>query len=97
MRKGVLGIACLILVSGNATVWAACAWTWDCSTPSCRQVPVCDRSLDLPLLPPVELAPLPSLSIKPIPTPVLPPLGTRSSDERYLCNGFSCRWETVCE
>lgn len=96
MRKGLLvSIAFLTFASGRAN--AACEWTWDCSTGTCRQIPLCDSTLDLPPLRPPEIAPIPSPSIKPLHRPVLPPLGTRSCDEKYLCNGFSCRWQTVCE
>ena len=96
MRKGlVVGITFLALSSVRAE--AACTWTWDCSTGTCRQIPICDSTLDLPPLRPAEIAPIPAPSIKPLHRPVLPPLGTRSCDERYLCDGFSCRWQTVCE
>ncbi len=35
--------------------------------------------------------------LTPLERPVLLPIGTQSCDERQLCNGSSCRWETVCE
>lgn len=90
-----VGITYLTLASKRAN--AAWTWTWDCSTGTCRQIPVCNSALDLPPLRPPEITPPPPLFMKPIPGPVLPPIGTRSYDERYLCKGSSCRWEMVCE
>jgi len=91
-----LGTAALILALSSGAD-AACTWTWDCSRGPCRQIPLCDSTLDLPSPRPPSVSPIPAPSIRPLPRPVLPPLGTRSCEDRYLCDGMNCRWQTVCQ
>lgn len=60
---------------------AACRWTWDCSAGyPCRQVQLCDWSLDMPTMPPLgNISPIPPPTIRPIPPlPRIPPIGTSS-------------------
>src|SRR5206468_12268337 len=65
MTKGLpLEIACVTLVCESTE--AACTWTWDCSTGTCRQIPVCDSTLDLPPPRPPGIAPVSAPSIKPL-------------------------------
>lgn len=88
-------IACVLVTP--LQVIAACRWTWDCSRGPCRQVQVCDDSLDMPTIRPPAIAPIPPPSIAPIPPPTLPPLGTSQCRQAYLCDNFGrCHWETVC-
>ena len=65
MTKGLpLEIARVTLVCESTE--AACTWTWDCSTGTCRQIPVCDSTLDLPPPRPPGIAPVSAPSIKPL-------------------------------
>ena len=65
MTKGLpLEIACVTLVCESTE--AACTWTWDCSTGTCRQIPVCDSTLDLLPPRPPGIAPVSAPSIKPL-------------------------------
>ena len=78
---------------------ADCKWTWSCNPTSgqCRQVPVCDSTLDIPPPRPPQVAPVPAPSIPPIPMPTVPPVGTQSCSPQYLCNSLGqCEWRTVC-
>jgi len=80
-----------------SSAWAACRWKWDCSQYPCRQVQVCDDTLDLPAIRPPEVPPIPPPTIRPIPEPTIPPLGTTQCFQRFLCDSLgNCRWRTVC-
>jgi hypothetical protein len=68
-----IGAAACVFVPSRAL--AACTWTWDCSEGPCRQIPICDSTLDLPPLRPPSIAPIPAPTLRPLPRPVLPPLG----------------------
>jgi len=47
---------------------------------------------------PLELQPLPPLpTIRPIQPPALPPIGTRTCQQRYICDKGQCTWRTVCQ
>ena len=89
---------CALLLWQASPVLAACQWRWDCTRGACRQVSLCDQALELPPLRPLELPPLPPIPpIPPLPTLALPPLGTSSCQQRYLCQGMACGWHTVCQ
>jgi len=95
MQYALLTLVLLLTVTAPAS--AACTWEWDCSRSPCRQVPVCDSTLDLPPIKPLELPPLVLPPIRPIDPLVIPPIGTRQCRSEYLCDATgSCRWETVC-
>lgn len=91
--------AMLVFSAVGSTAEAACQWTWDCSGfGGCRQVQVCDSTIDMPALRPPEIAPIPSPSIRPIPRTTLPPLGTTSCRQAYLCDSYGqCGWQSVCQ
>lgn len=88
----------LLLIPLATPAWARCRVEWDCSGGSpCRQVQVCDSTIDLPALPQPGISPIPPPTIHPIPQPVIPPLGTTQCRQVYLCDGFGrCSWQTVC-
>jgi hypothetical protein len=99
MRTRILGLAALIGVALQATpASAGCTWHWDCSAGAgqCRQIPLCDSSIDLPPIQPIGIPPIPPPTIKPIPQPMVPPIGTTQYGPRYLCDGGACQWRTVC-
>jgi len=97
MRRVVLAVLLGVLWFPTSAT-AKCVWEWDCSTGKCRQVPICDNSLDLPPIRPLEIPPIPPPSIKPIQPPTLPPIGTRTCRQANLCDAYGkCRWQTVCE
>ncbi len=92
-------ILILILLLIPSLVAAACVWEWDCSQGyPCRQVPVCDNSLDLPPLKPLGLSPIPPPALPPITAPVLPPIGTTQCRQVYTCNNAGrCGYQTLCQ
>lgn len=92
MRWLVLAFAVVATPAG-----AACTWTWDCTTGTCRQVSVCQNTLDIPPPRPPSIKPIPSPTIKPLPSLALPPIGTKQCSQRYLCNFGQCSWQTVCQ
>lgn len=63
---------------------AGCRWDWDCTGMPCRQIRVCDSTIDVPAIRPPEVPPIAAPSIAPIPSPGIPPdwvrLGARSDD-----------------
>ncbi len=86
-----------LLLSVTSTASARCTWEWDCTTGTCKQVPVCDSTLDLPPIKPLELPPLVLPPVKPLDPLVIPPIGTGRCGTEYLCNATGqCRWESVC-
>ena len=92
-------IAFALMLVGPIYANAGCIWEFECdSWGNCRQVPLCDSTLDI--VPPRSpaIAPIPAPTIRPIPQPIIPPLGTSSCRQAYLCDSWgSCRWETVCQ
>jgi hypothetical protein len=90
-----VGLLALLLVPTLSD--AGCRWDWDCTRTPCRQIQVCDSTIDLPAIRPPEIAPIPAPSIPPIPSPSIPPIGTSQCRQVNLCNQWGqCRWETVC-
>jgi hypothetical protein len=90
----------LMVLIGFAGAHAACQWTWDCSAGpgQCRQVPVCDSTLDIPMPRPPAVAPIPMPTVRPVAMPTIPPIGTQSCAPRYLCNNLGqCAWQTICQ
>ena len=83
----------------NATVYAGCVWKWDCDQwGNCRQMPLCDSTLDIVPPKPPAIAPIPSPSIPPIQSPTIPPIGTSSCSQEYICDDYgNCRWQNVCQ
>lgn len=90
-------VAGLLLYAGAA--FGACTWSWDCSggVGSCRQIPLCENSFDVPPPRDPSIVPVPAPSVRPSLVPTVPPPGTRFCAPRYLCNGFSCSWRTACQ
>jgi len=86
----------LMLLSTNLT-FAECVWQWDCSSYPCKQVPICENSLDLVPIKPISIAPIPSPSIQPIDFPSIPPIGTTQCEQKYICNAYGCNWQKICE
>jgi hypothetical protein len=84
----------LLLAAGIAS--SSCRWEWDCTGGQCRQVPICDSTIDIPPPRPPQVAPIPPPTIAPIPTPMVPPVGTSRCAPQYMCNGGQCAWETIC-
>lgn len=96
-------ISLLLLVTAATFFYATpasadCRWEWDCSRGyPCRQIQVCESTLDLPAIRPPGISPIPSPGIAPIPMPVVPPLGTTDCRQVRMCDSYNqCRWETVC-
>lgn len=86
----------LLLAAGIAS--ASCSWQWDCTGGQCRQIPICDSSIDIPPPRPPAVAPIPPPTIAPIPTPMVPPVGASRCAPQYMCNATGqCVWETVCQ
>ena len=92
-------LALLLILTGAAAVEAGCIWQFECDqSGNCRQIPLCDSTLDLVPLKPLAIAPLVLPPIAPIPRPVLPPLGTSSCRQAYICNNWGqCGFQTVCQ
>jgi hypothetical protein len=77
---------------------AACRSTFDCSAIPCRQVQICDSTLDLPALPSPALPPVVMPSLRPLNPPTLAPLGTSACRQAYICNSYGqCAWRQVCQ
>lgn len=93
----ILGSVLLLAFADPAA--ARCHVEWDCSGGyPCRQVQICDNSIDLPSIPPPGISPIPPPSIRPIPQPVVPPVGTTQCQPTYLCDNFGrCAWRTTCQ
>ena len=91
-----LMMMCLLLATA-APASAACRWDFDCSSSPCRQVQLCDSTIDLPAIRPPAIPPIAMPSIKPIAPIGLPPLGTRSCQQKYICAGGGCSWQSVCQ
>lgn len=93
------GLITGLLVLGLAgTAHARCRLEWDCTGGyPCRQVQVCDSTIDLPALPSPGISPIPAPTIPPIPRPVVPPVGTTSCQPTYICRGGVCGWQTLCQ
>lgn len=93
-----LCIAAAAAAAPFAPAHAGCRWTWDCSSGTCRQVQLCDSTIDLPAIRPPAIPPVVLPSVRPVEPPTLAPLGTRHCEQRYICDGSGqCRWRTVCE
>jgi hypothetical protein len=90
-------LAVLLGVAGTPRhAAAACTWSFDCTSGSCRQVPVCTNSFDIVPPRPPAVAPIPTPSIRPIPQPMIPPIGTTICSPRQVCGMGGCRWQTLC-
>ncbi len=97
MQQVLLFAAAALLMCISTNAEARCRWTFDCSSGPCRQVQLCDSTLDMPTIRPPAVAPIAPPSIPPIGTPAIPPLGTSSCAPNYLCNSLGqCAWRTVC-
>ena len=98
-----------LLGSLSQAASASCVWTWDCTHGPCRQIPLCDSTLDIPPPRPPQVAPIAPPSIPPIGVPMVPPIGTQSCaptriritsgnvcGRRYAANGLRHyrRWLT---
>jgi hypothetical protein len=89
--------AALALTISASLAYATCRWTWDCTGGQCRQVPICDSSIDLPPPRPPSVPPVAPPTVPPVPTPTVPPVGTGYCSPQYLCDGMGrCSWQTVC-
>ncbi|QDH17402.1 hypothetical protein [Swingsia samuiensis] len=87
-----------ILGLSLSSAHAECEWKWDCSGGQCRQVPLCDNSIDLPPVRPPEVAPIAPPSIEPINLPTVPPVGTSKCHMANICDGSGdCHWQQVCQ
>ncbi len=92
-----LFVGALVVLFANPSL-AACSWQFDCSSGTCRQVPVCSSSIDIVPVKPARIAPIPAPTIRPIQQPTVPPVGTTSCQPRYLCNSSgNCSWRTLCQ
>ena len=86
----------LVLLVAVAPAEARCQVEWDCSRGySCRQVQVCDSSIDIPAIPPPSISPIPPPTIAPIPRPVVPPIGTAQCRQAYTTASWSIRTGTL--
>jgi hypothetical protein len=96
MRKWLV-LAAFLLTSAQQ-VEAACTWNFECDKwGNCRQVPLCDSTLDIVPPRPPALAPIPPPAVAPDQRPTIPPLGTSSCRQAYICNSWgSCSFQTVC-
>ncbi len=92
-------LALFLVVSGVAAANAGCIWRFECDQAgNCRQVPICDSTLDIAPIKPPAIAPIVLTPIAPISRPVLPPLGTSSCRQAYICNNWGqCGFQTVCQ
>lgn len=70
---------------------AAC----QCACVNGRQVPICERAIDLPPLCPPRLCPLVPPSIKPLNPPRNPPIGTKRCDMQQVWNDETRQYEWV--
>jgi hypothetical protein len=93
-----ISMVALFLI-GPSPSFAACKWVWDCSGDGpCQHKPVCQSNLDIvppepPGLPPIT----PVRPFKPLDSPDPPPLGARTCQQRYICDGGQCAWRRVCQ
>ena len=94
-----IGIVLLGALSPILPAHAGCTWTWDCSggAGNCRQIPLCDGSLDIPPPRPPSVPPIAPPSVRPVPVPTVPPVGTSRCRQAYICDAYGhCNWQTVC-
>lgn len=97
MQKKLSLMALAFFLFAPLSADAKCRWTFDCSNGPCKQVPICDSTLDIVPPKPPRVAPIAPPSIKPIDRPRVPPVGTTSCTNRYLCNDYGhCSWQNVC-
>ena len=91
-------LALLMIVTGAASAQARCIWQFECnSVGNCRQVPICDSTLDIAPIRPLAVPPIVLPPVAPIPRLVVPPIGTSSCRQAYLCNSVGqCSFQTVC-
>ena len=76
---------------------ADCTWVWDCTVSPCVQKPVCESSFDMVPVRPTEIAPVPPVKpVPPVQSRSVPPIGTRTCRQEYLCDSGNCRWVEVC-
>jgi hypothetical protein len=87
-------LACTAFAPRRAA--AGCVWSFDCTSGTCRQVPICSNSLDIVPPRPPAIPAIPTPSIRPIPQPMIPPIGTTSCAPRQICGMGGCRWQTLC-
>ena len=81
-----------------APSFAGCTWEFECDAyGNCRQIPLCDSTLDIVPPKPPAIAPIPPPAIAPIPEPTIPPIGTTSCRQAYICDSWgNCSFQTVC-
>ena len=92
-------VGLLLLAVAASPAQARCTWDYVCDgNGNCRQVPLCDSTLDIPPPAPPRLPPLPPPSIPPLASPRLPPLGTQACYpvQRQRADG-SWYWQEICE
>jgi hypothetical protein len=84
-------LACLLTAESQA----ACV----CRCVDGEMQPLCDSSIDLPLICPATVCAIPPVSIKPIQPPAIPPLGTSQCTPRQVANPNTGRyeWRSLCE
>jgi hypothetical protein len=108
-RFGAILVTLGLLLATATTAAAACRWEWDCSGGyPCKQVQVCDNTLnspairpygavELPAIKPPGVSPIPGSPVRPVQPPTIPPVGTtKCQDERKCDASGDCRWETTC-
>jgi hypothetical protein len=77
--------------------FADCAWQWDCSTGTCKHVPLCDSTLDMVPIEPISTAPMVTPTIEPVNMSPIPPIGTSHCDQKYICDrDGNCDWQEIC-
>ncbi len=91
-------LAFLLIAAAAASAQARCVWQFECDrSGNCRQVPICDSTLDIAPIRPLAVPPIVLPPVAPIPRPVVPPIGTSSCRQAYLCNSMGqCGFQTVC-
>ena len=96
LKRIVLLIAVFITFAVPAK--AGCVWEFQCDAyGNCRQVAICDSSLDLVPIKPSAVPPIVSPSIAPVPQSVVPAVGTTSCRQVRLCDSWgNCSYQMVC-
>ena len=92
-----LAMIAFLLIATSAK--ATCNWDWVCNgAGQCKQVPICDSTLDIAPPRPPSIPPIAPPRVQPIPRPTLPPIGTSRCDQvqRQRRNG-TWYWDTVCQ
>jgi hypothetical protein len=80
-----------------AALASAAAAECTCECVSGRMQPLCDSSIDLAPICPLQICPLVAPALPPLSAPTLPPLGTSSCQPARVCDTFgNCRWQQVC-